>query len=102
MEEVRGDRGRLYILDNFIYQLNRELNGVRYYSCKNIGCLSRLVQSNGEIRTQAPHNHESEQVEIDRLNFREELRQLATSNRELTPRQIFNRVSERSVHYIDY
>lgn len=95
MEEIQSDRGLKYVHNNYIYKCNKSVGVTSYYKCHLDGCRSRTVVTGDDVRLQTPHDHGEEEDKVQTMLFRQALRREAITNRDLQPRQIFDRVSER-------
>ncbi|KAG8307021.1 hypothetical protein J6590_034564 [Homalodisca vitripennis] len=97
MEPVISDRGTLYIYNGYVYTTSRIHNGATVYSrCRNSSCKSRatfLVEKPNEVNITIPHNHEADEVEVEILRFKAELKRRAVIDSR-PPKELFDDVSQ--------
>lgn len=95
MEEISSDRGSLFILNNNVYKKKKVINGVKYFKCERANCPSSVkVDIHGEVSGRV-HNHPPNEVRVEMLRFRADLKVAAIEDIERGPRDIFNDVSRR-------
>uniref|UniRef100_A0A1B6DIZ5 FLYWCH-type domain-containing protein n=1 Tax=Clastoptera arizonana TaxID=38151 RepID=A0A1B6DIZ5_9HEMI len=96
MERIESNRKDcfLYVKDNYLYKLNKTVNGIRYLKCKKRFCKSTVKFKEGDVHAEvypSEHNHEPNRTEVEILMLRSELRLTARSDIR-PPRQIFEDV----------
>lgn len=95
MESVQSERGTLWLKDGFIFKSSFVKNGVRYLKCMYSGCGCRVSfhEVRGEVKV-GLHNHQVDEVEVETLRFKAELKTLAMSDNR-SQRVIFDEVCTR-------
>uniref|UniRef100_A0A1B6G1B5 FLYWCH-type domain-containing protein n=1 Tax=Cuerna arida TaxID=1464854 RepID=A0A1B6G1B5_9HEMI len=98
MEPVISDRGMLHIYDGHLYTTTRIHNSATVYSrCRIPSCNSRatfIVDKPNEVHVTIPHNHEADEVEVEILRFKAELKRRAVVDSR-SPRELFDDVSQQ-------
>lgn len=95
MEVLDGDRGVVYVYSDFMYTINKTVNGVHYVKCKVTTCASRAQFSEeAGVTVTHPHNHDADRAAIELVKLRAALKEEALTTQK-TPREIFDSVCRR-------
>ncbi|KAG8335670.1 hypothetical protein J6590_063144 [Homalodisca vitripennis] len=92
---LQGKRGIIYQKDGYLYRNKVFRNGRRYVQCRDEDCGSTAIFREGEAAEiwPSPHNHLPDEVEVEVLRFKADLKQRALNERRLTSREVFDAVS---------
>uniref|UniRef100_A0A1B6MSR5 FLYWCH-type domain-containing protein n=1 Tax=Graphocephala atropunctata TaxID=36148 RepID=A0A1B6MSR5_9HEMI len=96
MEPIISDRGTLYICDGYLFTIQQTKNRVRYARCTNRRCRSRtaFLPSGAYSIKPTPHNHPADEVAVEVLHFKTELKKMVVNDRRPL-KQVFDCVSQR-------
>ena len=85
MEIIILSSGFLYLHEQNVYRLNKEVDGVKYFRCKSLSCHGSLISNSGTFTAGQNHICSVSQSYIESLTLMSEYRNRARSGHDTIP-----------------